>query len=581
MAFDGITVAAVTQELKNVLTGGRITKIAQPEADELLLTIKTPAGANRLYISASASLPLIYLTDENKPSPMTAPNFCMLLRKHIGNGRITGVSQPGLERIIHLDIEHLDELGDLCKKKLIVEIMGKHSNIIFCDDKDMIIDSIKHVSAQMSSVREVLPGRMYFIPDTMAKQDPLDVSPDAFIQALTTKPMPLGKAVYTSFTGISPVAAEEICCLAGLDSGVTAKDLSDDMLAHLYRQFAYYMENIKTGTYHPTIYYEGNSPKEFCALSLSHYGQGYTVREFPSISQVLKTYYATKNTQTRIRQKSTDLRHVVQTSLERNRKKYDLQDRQLKDTKNREKYRVYGELINIYGYGLPAGSKEMTALNYYTDQEITIPLDPTLTPQENSQKYFARYNKQKRTFEALSELIRETADDIRYLESISNALDIAMNEADLIQIKEELIQSGYIRRKNSKKKVKLTSKPMHYISSDGYHMYVGKNNLQNDELTFSLAVGNDWWFHAKGAPGSHVIVKTNGDELPDRTFEEAGRLAAYYSKNRGSDKVEIDYVEKKHVKKPNGAKPGFVVYYTNYSLVIDSDISGIEAAADQ
>ena len=296
---------------------------------------------------------------------------------------------------------------------------------------------------------------------------------------------------------------------------------------------------------------------------------------------MLKTYYATKNTQTRIRQKSTDLRHVVQTSLERNRKKYDLQARQLKDTNNREKYRVYGELINIYGYGLPSGSKEMTALNYYTDQEITIPLDPTLTPQENSQKYFARYNKQKRTFEALSELIQETADDIRYLETISNALDIAMNEADLIQIKEELIQSGYIRRKNSKKKVKLTSRPMHYISSDGYHMYVGKNNLQNDELTFSLAVGNDWWFHAKGAPGSHVIVKTNGDELPDRTFEEAGRLAAYYSKNRGSDKVEIDYVEKKHVKKPNGAKPGFVVYYTNYSLVIDSDISGIEVAADQ
>ena len=581
MAFDGITVAAVTQELKNVLTGGRITKIAQPEADELLLTIKTPAGASRLYISASASLPLIYLTDENKPSPMTAPNFCMLLRKHIGNGRITGVSQPGLERIIHLDIEHLDELGDLCKKKLIVEIMGKHSNIIFCDDKDMIIDSIKHVNAQMSSVREVLPGRAYFIPDTMAKQNPLDVSPDTFIQALTSKPMPLGKAVYTSFTGISPVAAEEICCLAGLESGVTAKDLSADMLAHLYRQFAYYMENIKTGEYHPTIYYKGNSPKEFCALSLSHYEQGYTAREFPSISQVLKTYYATKNTQTRIRQKSTDLRHVVQTSLERNRKKYDLQARQLKDTNNREKYRVYGELINIYGYGLPSGSKEMTALNYYTDQEITIPLDPTLTPQENSQKYFARYNKQKRTFEALSELIQETADDIRYLETISNALDIAMNEADLIQIKEELRQSGYIRRKNSKKKIKLTSRPMHYISSDGYHMYVGKNNLQNDELTFSLAVGNDWWFHAKGAPGSHVIVKTNGDELPDRTFEEAGRLAAYYSKNRGSDKVEIDYVEKKHVKKPNGAKPGFVVYYTNYSLVIDSDISGIEVAADQ
>ena len=579
MAFDGITVAAVAKELGDTLTGGRITKIAQPETDELLLTIKTADGAHRLYISASASLPLIYLTDENKPSPMTAPNFCMLLRKHIGNGRITGVSQPGLERIIHLDIEHLDELGDLCKKKLIIEIMGKHSNIIFCDEKDRIIDSIKHVNAQMSSVREVLPGREYFIPDTMAKLNPLTAAQEEFIQTLRDKPSPLGKAIYTSFTGISPVAAEEICWLSGLESHMTAKDLSLDMLAHLYRQFSYYMENVRLGRFQPLIYYDKNAPKEFSAIPLSHFTE-YTFQEYDSISQALKRYYATKNTLTRIRQKSTDLRHVVQISLERNRKKYDLQTRQLKDTENRDKYKVYGELINIYGYSLPAGSKELTALNYYTDQEITIPLDPTMTPQENSQKYYARYNKQKRTFEALTELIKETADDIQYLESISNALDIAMSEADLAQIKEELMQSGYIKRKFTKKKVKLTSKPMHYISGDGYHMYVGKNNLQNDELTFSFASGNDWWFHAKGAPGSHVIVKTNGDELPDRTFEDAGRLAAYYSKNRGSDKVEIDYVEKKHVKKPNGAKPGFVVYYTNYSLVIDSDISEIENVQD-
>ncbi len=579
MAFDGITVAAVAKELGDTLAGGRITKIAQPETDELLLTIKTSDGAYRLYISASASLPLIYLTDENKPSPMTAPNFCMLLRKHIGNGRITKVSQPGLERIIHLDIEHLDELGDLCRKKLIIEIMGKHSNIIFCDDKDRIIDSIKHVNAQMSSVREVLPGRDYFIPDTMAKLNPLTAAQEDFVKALKEKPSFLGKAIYTSFTGLSPLAAEEICSLAGIESNMTARDLTYDMLAHLYRQFSYYMENVKLGSFKPGIYYDKNGPKEFSAIPLSHFTQ-YTLKEFDSISQVLKTYYATKNTLTRIRQKSTDLRHVVQISLERNRKKYDLQSKQLKDTENRDKYKVYGELINIYGYSLPAGAKELTALNYYTDQEITIPLDPTMTPLENSQKYFAKYNKQKRTFEALTELIQETAGDIQYLESISNALDIAMNEADLAQIKEELMQSGYIRRKFTKKKVKLTSKPLHYISSDGYHMYVGKNNLQNDELTFSFASGNDWWFHAKGAPGSHVIVKTKGNELPDRTFEEAGRLAAYYSKNRGSDKVEIDYVEKKHVKKPNGAKPGFVVYYTNYSLVIDSDISDIENVQD-
>lgn len=579
MALDGITVAALACELEQSIEGGRIAKIAQPENDELLLTIKSPRGQRRLYISASASLPLMYLTDENKPSPMTAPNFCMLLRKHISNGRIIRISQPGLERIIRLDIEHLDEMGDLRQKQLIIEIMGKHSNIIFCDDKGNIIDSIKHVSAQVSSVREVLPGRSYFIPDTMQKHNPLTVNENDFLNILLDKPAPLGKALYTSFTGISPVVAENVCHLSGVESLMTAGDLPKDVLHHLYRQFSYYLAQVREKDFHPVIYYDKNTPKEFGALPLSNFSR-FEAKDFGSISEVLKSYYALKNTQTRIRQKSTDLRHVVQTALDRNRKKYDLQSRQISDTKNRDKYKVYGELINTYGYNLESGAKELTCLNYYTDEEIVIPLDNTKTPQENSQKYFSKYNKQKRTFEALSKLIEETAEDIEYLESISNALNIALNESDLAQIKEELMQSGYIRRKFSKKKEKLTSRPLHYISSDGYHMYVGKNNLQNDELTFSFASGSDWWFHAKKTPGSHVIVKTGGDELPDRTFEEAGRLAAYYSKKRGSDKIEIDYVEKKHVKKPNGAKPGFVVYYTNYSLVIDSDISNIKAVPD-
>ena len=575
MAFDGITVAALTKELKETICDGRIAKIAQPESDELLLTIKTKEGQRRLSISASASLPLIYLTNDNKPSPMTAPNFCMLLRKHIGNGRIVDVSQPGLERIIRLRIEHLDELGDLRQKTLVIEIMGKHSNIIFCDEKDQIIDSIKHVPAQMSSVREVLPGRPYFIPDTMEKQDPLTAADEDFSRALRGKPMRISKAVYTSFTGISPVVAEEICYLAGIDSQMTASDLTDDMLTHLYRQFQYYMEDVRNGAFTPVIYFDGNTPKEFSALPLTHF-QNLEKKEYSSISEVLSTYYATRNALVRIRQKSADLRHIVQTALERNRKKYELQSRQLKDTENRDLYKVYGELINAYGYQLPEGSKELTALNYYTGEELTIPLDPVKTPQENAQKYFARYNKQKRTYEALTELISETGDEIRYLESVESALDIALYEEDLTQIKEELSQAGYIRRRQQKKKAKILSRPLHYVSSDGYHMYVGKNNLQNEELTFHFASGNDWWFHAKGVPGSHVILKSGGDEVPDRTFEEAGRLAAYYSKNRGNEKAEIDYIEKKHVKKVNGGRPGFVIYHTNYSLVIDSDISGIE-----
>ena len=579
MAFDGITIANIVHELNRNLLDGRINKIAQPETDELLLTIKTPGGQRRLSISASASLPLIYLTEGNKPSPMTAPNFCMLLRKHINNGRITKIWQPKLERIIHFEIEHLDELGDLCKKELIVEIMGKHSNIIFCNEDGTIIDSIKHVSSQMSSVREVLPGRTYFIPDTMEKSDPLSVSFAEFQRVLTEKPMPLSKAVYTSFTGISPVVAEEICYLSGIDSALTPRELSEDLLTHLYRQFTLYFEEVSAGHFSPAIYYHGAEPKEFSALPLTHFSQ-YIRKEYDSISRLLEDYYAEKNTLTRIRQKSVDLRRVVQTALERNRKKYDLQAKQLRDTENREKFKVYGELIHTYGYNLEPGAKKLEALNYYTNEMITIPLDSTKTPQENALKYFEKYNKQKRTFEALTSLIEETRDDISYLESVSNALDIALSEDDLTQIKEELIESGYIRRKFTKKKVKITSKPFHYLSSDGYHIYVGKNNLQNEELTFHFASGNDWWFHAKGIPGSHVIVKTNGEELPDRTFEEAGKLAAYYSKNRGSEKIEIDYNEKKHVKKPKGGKPGFVVYYTNYSLMIDSDISQIKQLED-
>lgn len=575
MAFDGITIANIVKELKENLLDGRINKIAQPEADELLLTIKTPSGQKRLYISASASLPLIYLTETNKPSPMTAPNFCMLLRKHINNGRITNITQPMLERIIRFEIEHLDELGDLCKKYLIVEIMGKHSNIIFCNDNNRIIDSIKHVSAQMSSVREVLPGRDYFIPDTMEKLNPLDVSFADFSEALVSKPTGLAKAIYTAFTGVSPVVAEEICYVSGVDSSVSPKELSEDVMVHLYKQFTLLFGDVSSGDFKPQVYYAGNEPKEFSALPLSHF-DNYPMKHFESMSLLLENYYATKNTVTRIRQKSVDLRKIVQTALERNRKKYDLQFKQLRDTENRDKYRIYGELINTYGYGLEPNAKNLECLNYYTNENIMIPLDNTKTPQENAQKYFDKYNKQKRTFEALTALIQETQDEVAYLESVSNALDIALSEDDLTQIKEELIQAGYVRRKFTKQKVKISSKPFHYVSSDGYHMYVGKNNLQNEELTFHFANGNDWWFHAKGCPGSHVIVKTNGDELPDRTFEEAGKLAAYYSKNRGNEKVEIDYVEKKHVKKPSGGKPGFVVYYTNYSLMIDSDISNLQ-----
>lgn len=577
MAFDGITIANITKELNDKLSGGRIRKIAQPENDELLLTIKSPEGNFRLLISASASLPLIYLTKNNKPSPMTAPNFCMLLRKHIENGRIVNISQPGLERIIRMDIEHLDELGDLRKKTLVIEIMGKHSNIIFCDENGRIIDSIKHVSLQMSSVREVLPGRTYFIPVTQEKADPLDLTEENFSALLKTKSTKLAKAIYTSYTGISPVAANEVVFRSGLNAEMSGNALSDLEMLHLYKTFFYFMEDVKFGNFSPQIVYNEKTPVEYSALPLTMYGD-YSSTSHESISHLLETYYAERNTVTRIRQRSVDLRKIVQTALERSRKKYDLQAKQLQDTEKRDTYRIYGELLTTYGYGAEPGAKSLEVFNYYTNEEMTIPLDPQLTALENAKKYFDKYSKLKRTYEAVSTLLEETSNETTHLESISTALDIALSEEDLVEIKEELMEYGYIKKRHpGGKKPKITSKPFHYISSDGYHMYVGKNNFQNEELTFKFATGNDWWFHAKGVPGSHVIVKTDGaDDMPDATFEEAGRLAAYYSQSRDNEKVEIDYIQKKHIKKPKGGKPGFVVYYTNYSLMIDPDISKLK-----
>lgn len=578
MAFDGITVSAMVKELNDTLADGRINKIAQPENDELLITARGSQGQCRLLLSASASLPLLYFTDKNKPSPLIAPNFCMLLRKHIGNAKIIRITQPGLERVVIMELEHLNDLGDVCQKKLILELMGKHSNLIFTDENDMILDSIKHVSSNMSSVREVLPGRPYFIPRTQEKQDPLTITEEEFSRLIGSASCPAAKAVYTSLTGISPLLASEMCFRANLSPELSAEDLNQEQMQALFTAFSGIRTQILEKAYAPQIIYREKEPVEYSVLPLMQFGSDYHAEISDSVSAMLYTYYAAKEVLTRIRQKSSDLRRIVQTALERNQKKFALQKKQMKDTAKKDKYKVYGELINTYGYGLSEGCKSFEALNYYTNETITIPLDPTLSPQQNAKKYFDRYNKLKRTEEALTLQIQDTESEIAHLESIRTSLDIALEETDLAQIKAELVEYGYIKKHDFSKKrtAAQKSKPFHYLSSDGYDIYVGKNNYQNEELTFKFATGNDWLFHAKGMPGSHVIVKSRNEELPDRVFEEAGKLAAYYSKGRTAPKVEIDYIQKKHIKKPNGAKPGFVVYYTNYSLMAEPDISRLQ-----
>ena len=580
MAFDGSVVACLKEELERKVLDGRILKVAQPEKDELILTIKKEGMQHRLMISVNPSLPLMYLTEKNSASPLKAPAFCMLLRKHLQNGRISTIEQPSLERILHFHIEHFNEMGDLCTSILTIELMGKHSNIIFRDETK-ILDSIKHVSAFMSSVREVLPGREYFIPFEGEKSDPLSSSEEELKKLFASEPAAktVAKTLYTSYTGISPVFAEEIAYQAGIDSARPIQSLNQEELHSLWTSFSSSMQKIRDCAFAPNIVYDNEVPTFYGPFHYEIY-KGQKTEDYESISALLYDYYAKKKTVTDMRQKTADLRQIVQTLLNKDYKKYDLQLKQLKDTEKKEKYQLYGELITAYGYNVPEGSTSMKAENYHNGEEITIPLDPTLSPIDNGKKYFEKYSKLKRTAEALNEIIVQTKTEIDHLESISASLDTVQDEADAAELKKEMIESGYIKYKgkyNAKKEAgkAIKSSPLHYISSDGFDIYVGKNNYQNEYISFKLADGGDWWFHAKNLPGSHVIVKTNGKELPDKTFEEAASLAAHFSKAEGAPKVEIDYVQRKHLKKPAGAKPGYVIYHTNYSMSAETDISGI------
>ena len=570
MAFDGIVISNLSYELNTKLVGGRISKISMPEENELIFTVKNNAKTYRLLVSASASLPLVYLTDVNKPAPKVAPAFLMLLRKYIGTAKITDIFQMGLERILCFKLEHLNELGDLSHKCMYVEIMGKHSNIIFTDENNKIIDSIKRISANMSSLREVLPGREYFLPDELKKKDLLNTELEEFTEILKSKEYALSKSIYMNFAGISPLIAEEIVLRASLPSQAPSTSLSELEYTHLFHTIKNLLDDINAHNFSPNIVYRKEEALEFSSVELFSYnGDEYKKYSYDSVSKMLYDFYSSREAFVLNRQKSSDLRRIVNTALERASKKYDLQEKQLQDADKKDIYRVYGDLLNTYGYSLKGGESSFTTENFYDDnKEITIPLDKNKSAKENAKKYYDKYAKLSRTTKALSEEIVNTKNDIEHLLSIQTALDVSSDDESLSQIRQELVDFGYIKKHSSGKQKKSTSHPYHYISTDGYDIYVGKNNYQNEELTFKVATGNDWWFHAKGIPGSHVILKSNNEEdLPDRVYEEAAALAAFYSKAKDSEKVEVDYIQKKNIKKVAGAAPGFVIYHSNWSMV--------------
>lgn len=578
MALDGITTFAIVSELKTALLGGRIDKIHQPLADEVRISIRGNGTPKKLLLSANSGHPRIHLTESTRENPMSAPLFCMVLRKYIAGGKIMDIVQPDFERIVILKVESANEMGDITQKSLILEIMGKHSNLILTDENGKILDSIKRVTHEKSSVREVLPGKAYIFPPSQGKKNPLLAERADFLFALHLQEgRKLQEFLYQTYTGISPLMAQEACARASLDASNACQETSLADGGRLFDAFSALMQEVRESRFLPAVYTQKENGRivDFSVLEMRLF-QSMEQKPYPTISALLEGYYLERDNALHIRQKAHDIRRLVISNIERCAKKKDIQLKTLRDTKGMQDWKKKGELLTANIYAVAQGMTSFRTVDFYDENmaEIEIALDPMKTPAENAQKYFAKYNKAKRTLAALEIQQKQNDEELAYLESVLNALDNAVDEADLSEIRAELAESGFIRRQPQKKGAPRPkkAKPLHFVSSDGYDIFVGKSNLQNDELTLRTAESTDIWMHAKNIPGSHVIIRTNGTgEAPETTLEEAANLAAFFSKAKESSMVPIDYTLRKNIKKPGGAKPGMVIYFTNRTIYITPD----------
>lgn len=570
MALDGIVISHIVTELSQSLVGGRIDKIYQPEKDELLILIRKQKEALKLFLTAGSNYPRIHLTTRVKNTSNTPPMFCMLLRKHLSSGKILNVSQPGFERIVQIDIEAMNELGDKENKKLIIEMMGRHSNIILTKEDGTIIDSIKHITAMQSSMRELLPGRTYFYPNNQVKLNPSKLDEEDFLQHLNSLDMPLFKGLYSSYQGLSPMISSTLCHEAGLQAELPCNLLTSEDSLKLYQTFKEFMEQVNNKAYVPTLFLDDKDyPIDFYSFPLV--GAFPNSEKYTSLSELLEYFYYDQSTRSVVSQKTADIKKLLLNFIDRNVRKKAIQEKAIESSCDAEIYKIYGELLTAYSFQVPAHAEHFETANYYSEnyEMINIPLNPKLSPIENAQKYFKQYNKAKRTLIAAKEQLEHINEELEYLQSVLVSLDFLQTQEDIDGLRLELVEMGYLKkRKAVKGKVQKNTIPyMQFKSSEGELIYVGKNNYQNDELTMKFAKPNDLWLHIKDGPGSHVIVKLNpGEEPNDITLIEAAMLAAYFSKGKQSSNVAIDYTYRKNVKKIPNAKPGMVIY-TNFKTV--------------
>ena len=575
MALDGLVIHSIVDELHKKLLGGKIDKVYQPENDEVVLHIRNNKENFKLVLSCSASNPRVYLaSDYKKENPINAPMFCMLFRKYIQGGNIVNVSQVDFERIIKISVESFDELKEKTTKDIIIEIMGRHSNIILThSSNNKIIDSAKRIPTSVSRVRQILPGQTYVLPPKQDKLNPInEISLNTFVDTLSSFDGPIFKAIYSKFLGISSVIAKEICFRANIDENLLVSEISSDDISKIYREFHNLFKYIKDNIYNPCMVIDTSIDKvlDFSCINLSLFSNLSIIND-DSISKILENYYATKDIKDRIHQRSSDLRKSISIKLDRLYNKLNKQEKELIESENAQIYKIKGELITSYIYMIEKGMESVEVANFYDPEykNIKISLNTNFTPSENAQKYFKKYNKLKTAKKEITSQMEITKEEIDYLENIMLSIENCENLAELMDIREELGKVGYIRSKNnSKKETKLTTKPHEFVSSNGFKILVGKNNKQNDHLTLKVASNEDIWMHTKNIPGSHVIIKTEGKEVPDETIFEGAMLAAFFSKSKMSSQVPVDYTKKKNVKKPNGAKPGMVIYDTNNTIYV-------------
>lgn len=574
MPLDGITLSLLRRELESTIKGSRIEKVHQPSKDELVFHLRTREGAYKLLISASANSPRLHLIGGAPENPASPPMLCMLLRKHLTGATVTNIRQLGLDRTVFLDLTGTNEIGDTVTFTLCVEIMAKHSNIILVGSDGIILDAVKRIDFTQSSVRQILPGFKYGLPPTQKKINILENDTNFVIEEIKKRSGKLlSAAILDTVEGVSPLISREIAAFS-CGSDVTVDSLTPIALDRLEKKLTDIKNLLLNGGSTPTMLLrDGVKPFDFTFMDITQYGFSVTAKSFTGFSQLLDDFYYEKDRFERTRQRSQSLIKLLSNACARAARKLQTRRAELEACADKDRLRINAELILANQYRLEKGSPFYDVENFYGENEtVRIKADPALSPSANAQKYFKEYRKAKNAEKLLGELIEQSEQELAYLESVIDSVNRADGYTELAEIRDELYGQGYLKRaKNDKAKKIRPLPPLEFVSDDGYTILVGRNNVQNDILTFKTAAKDDSWFHTQKIPGSHVVVIGNGDIIPERTCRQAAMLAAYHSSGRDSSQVAVDYTEVRALKKPNGAKPGKVIYHTYNTMWITPD----------